>query len=536
MTDALKEWARTVGLEFATTRRDALAEAETATFATSQRIIGILQPGTLEEVQECVRIANRHGVPLYPISSGKNWGYGSRVPPNDRCALLDLSRLNRIVGFNEALGYVTVEPGVTQAQLYQFLRDKGSNLWMDATGSSPDCSLIGNALERGFGHTPMGDHFLHVCGLQVILPTGDVIETGAARFPGSTTAATSRWGVGPSLDGLFSQSNFGIVTRITIWLMPRPEAFEAFFFRGESADGLAPLIDTLRDLRMKDILRSSMHIANDYKVLGGIQQYPWDEMQGHTPIPPEKMADFRQKLTFGHWNASGGLYGTAIQVKDAKRLLRRALASQKGVLKFLNPKTLGFAKRYAGAFKLLFRWDVSRTIELVEPVVGLMQGVPTTSALASAYWRKRMNPPVVANPDGDRCGLLWYAPMASTEGVEVERLTSFTKEILLRHGFEPMISLTMISPRAVCCVISISYDREVSGEDDRANRCHDELVARCTSEGFYPYRLGIRSMEQIPQDANYERLLAALKGALDPRGVLAPGRYNPAKQRELIEA
>ena len=104
------------------------------------------------------------GVPVYPISSGKNWGYGSRVPAADGCILLDLGRMNRIVDFNEELAYVTVEPGVTQAQLYAFLRERGSNLWVDATGASPECSLIGNAVERGFGHTPYGDHFTNCCG------------------------------------------------------------------------------------------------------------------------------------------------------------------------------------------------------------------------------------------------------------------------------------------------------------------------------------------------------------------------------------
>ena len=64
-----------------------------------------------------MRIANRWKVAVYPISSGRNWGYGSRVPAADGCVLLDLGRMNQIVDFNEELGYVTVEPGVTQAQL-----------------------------------------------------------------------------------------------------------------------------------------------------------------------------------------------------------------------------------------------------------------------------------------------------------------------------------------------------------------------------------------------------------------------------------
>ncbi|MBV8476021.1 MAG: FAD-dependent oxidoreductase, partial [Acidobacteria bacterium] len=126
---------------------------EVATFATWQRVPAILRPANRNQVQECFRIANRFGTPLYPISSGKNWGYGSRVPPADGCSILDLSRLNRIIDFNEDLGSVTVEPGVTQRRLHQFLRERGSLLWMDATGSSPECSLIGNAMERGFGHT-----------------------------------------------------------------------------------------------------------------------------------------------------------------------------------------------------------------------------------------------------------------------------------------------------------------------------------------------------------------------------------------------
>ena len=111
---------------------------------------------------------------------------------------------------NEKLGYVTVEPGVTQRQLFDFLREKRSRLWMDATGSSPDCSLIGNTLERGFGHTPYGDHFANVCGMEAILPNGEVLRTGFGGLPGAKAAQVYRWGAGPVLDGLFTQSNFGI--------------------------------------------------------------------------------------------------------------------------------------------------------------------------------------------------------------------------------------------------------------------------------------------------------------------------------------
>ena len=126
---------------------------------------------------------------------------------------------------------------------------------MDATGSSPDCSLIGNAMERGFGHTPYGDHFAQVCNLEAVLANGDLIRTGYGSLAAPQAAQVYKWGNGPSLDGLFSQSNFGIVTEMTIWLMPAPKYFQAFFFQCDREEGIAEVVEALRPLRMDDTQR-----------------------------------------------------------------------------------------------------------------------------------------------------------------------------------------------------------------------------------------------------------------------------------------
>lgn len=525
LTKALSEWQIAIGQENVEASPSVLLEAEKTTFFTSQQIPAILKPGSLLELQECLRIANRFRTPVYPVSSGRNWGYGSRVPPQTGSVLLSLSRLNRITAFDEKLAYVTVEPGVTQRQLFEFLREKKSKLWMDATGSSPDCSIIGNTMERGFGHTPLGDHASYVCGFQVVLPEGEVIETGSARFEHSLTAPVVRWGAGPSLDGLFAQANLGIVTRMTVWLMPEPEAFEAFFFRCADPHGLPKLIDILQQLRLEETLRSSIHIGNDYRVLAGLQQYPWDEMNGRTPLSEEVLGRLRKKLGFGYWNVSGGLYGTKAQVSEAKLKVRKHLSGLPGSLKFLAPRTLELAKRFAKPFRLISRWDLEKTVSLVEPVIGLMRGVPTEHTLSSAYWRKRRPMPANPNPDRDRCGLLWYSPTAPADGARVEELTKFVSATLLKHGFEPAISLTLISPRAVFCIVSMAYDREIHGEDEKARNCYDEVTQLCHAHGFFPYRLGIQSPE-LPVSSSYTALMRRLKQAFDPNGILAPGRYE----------
>ena len=83
----------------------------------------------------------------------------------DYKAQLEIERKRR---FNEALAYVTVEPGVTQQQLSDHLREHGYRLWMDCTGAGPDTSLMGNILERGFGHSAYGNRFAHTAGMRIV--------------------------------------------------------------------------------------------------------------------------------------------------------------------------------------------------------------------------------------------------------------------------------------------------------------------------------------------------------------------------------
>jgi 4-cresol dehydrogenase (hydroxylating) len=524
---ARETWSDLLGTDHVINDRSLLQDAQTATFLTHQQIPVILQPASREEVSECLKIANQFGVPVYPISSGKNWGYGSRVPVEDGCALLDLSRLNRIVDFDEDLAYVTLEPGVTQRQLYEFLQQQSSRLWMDATGSSPDSSLIGNIMERGFGHTPYGDRFANVCGLEVVLPTGECVHTGFGRFPNAKTTSVYRWGLGPYLDGLFSQSNFAIVTKMTLWLMPAPEYFQAFYFSIDKDEQLPALINALRPLRLNGTIRSAVHLGNNYKVLSSIRQYPWEEASGVTPLPFQVMSHFAKTWDFGAWNGSGGIYGSRKQVGAVRELIKAALKGKVNKLRFLDDCAIALAQRVAKPYQQVTGLNLPELLKLLKPVYGLMKGIPTDTQLASTYWRKKVAPPEPMNPDRDGCGLIWCAPVAPLEGEHAATIDKITTEILSRYQFEPLISMTLLTERCLGCVITIAYDREVPGEDAKAMECSEKLLQALTETGYYPYRLGIQSMEVLTQgEDSYQDLLGKLKAALDPDRILAPGRYD----------
>lgn len=527
----LREFQSLLGPESVVADFDSLRAAETTTFPTSQRIPVILRPRDKSVLSQLLHLANKHGIPLYPISSGKNWGYGSRVPIVDGCAILDLSRFDRILDFNEERGYVTLEPGVTQQALYDFLQARRSKLWLDATGSSPACSVIGNAVERGFGHTPYSDHFANLCGLEIFLPDGTVVETGFSGLPNAKAGPLYKWGLGPSLDGLFSQSNFGIVTRATVWLMPAPEYTQAFVFQCAEANRLPRLIDALRPLRLNGVLRSAVHIGNDYKVIAMDHAFPDAEPK---PLQRDRMRHFRSLWNIAGWSGSGALYGTKRQVAEARRLLKQALRGRVDKLIFLDDRAISLASRFAGLYRLATGVDVKRSLALLQPLYGLLRGIPTGSTLKSCYWRKSGPVPDDPDPDRDGCGVIWFAPISAIDGETAAQIVEIAESTILEYSFEPMISFTLLTERALAAVIAITYDRNVAGEDDKAMLCYRALEERFASAGFYPYRLGISSMDFQKFTPAYRDLLLRIKNALDPNGILAPARYVPL-QHTLVE-
>ncbi len=183
-------------------------------------------PAKVEEVQQVVRTANKYKIPLYPISTGRNLTYGGSAPTMRGSVVVDLKRMNRVLEVDEKRAFALVEPGVSYFDLYNYIRERNLKLMLDV----PDPgwgSPVGNSLDHGAGYTTahFRDHFGSHCGMEVVTPEGDLVRTGMGAVPNSETWQEFRYGAGPYIDGLFTQSNFGIVTKMGFWLMPMPETY-----------------------------------------------------------------------------------------------------------------------------------------------------------------------------------------------------------------------------------------------------------------------------------------------------------------------
>src|SRR5690606_6189079 len=170
-------------------------------------VAGVLRPRRVEDVVVIVAVARECGARIYPVSTGKNWGLGSKQPVSDGCFLVDTSGLDRIRQLDVERGIAVIEPGVTQAQLVDAT---ASTPWVvNLTGSCAATSVLGNALDRGVGNLRQRTDDL--LGLEVVTGSGSLIRCGSF-WSKRDEAFYYRHGVGPDLVPLFCQSNLGIVT------------------------------------------------------------------------------------------------------------------------------------------------------------------------------------------------------------------------------------------------------------------------------------------------------------------------------------
>jgi (+)-pinoresinol hydroxylase len=265
---ALEQFAVVVGPQWVFSKEDDVATYRDAyspfVGEAEERIASAaVAPESVEQVQEVLAIANRLRIPLYTISTGRNLAYGGSAPTYSGSVVLDLKRMNRVLEVSEEYAYALVEPGVSYFDLYRHIREKGLKLWID----NPDPgwgSPVGNALDHGAGRTPLPyrDHFDAHCGMEIILANGDVVRTGMGAMPNSQLWQQTKYGPGPLLDGIFSQSNYGVVTKMGFWLMPEPEASMAGTVRLRHHDDVIAFVRVLSSLMYSNIVDCNFTVAS----------------------------------------------------------------------------------------------------------------------------------------------------------------------------------------------------------------------------------------------------------------------------------
>ncbi len=496
-------------------------------------ISSVYYPQKLVDVQTLIQQCRSTGIPLYPISKGFNWGYGSRSPTASNCALVDLSRMNRILNA-EAISLnnpiAIIEPGVTQLQLYEFLQKNVPELTFNVTGSSKDTSIIGNALDRGVGY--LGPRKNDLFGLEVVTGTGEILRTGFRRLGDSSPLAqTHPFGLGPILDGLFFQSNFGIVTSACLKLLPRRPKETVISFHLYKNDDLSNFIQELIQLKYEGLLTSVTHIANHIRsrttLAYGIANYLENEC-GLCREAALKETDKALNIIISEgWTSLSTVTGTHAQVKVALKEIRSRMQKFGKVRVITNTLlTLGFNITHA-----LRSFSIARThaaaISAMRPLHGLALGVPTDIAIENLLWK--FNHPNIhaAELDKSRCGLLFINPALPSNGKIISETVKNLESIAKNYGHILYMTINIETETSLVAIVNLLFDRSISEETARAHKCADALLEYIHRKGLEVYRVRADMMNKITAiNPDYWEKIHALKQIFDPDNIISPGRYN----------
>lgn len=499
----------------------------TNTISAEKNLLGAIILENSAQIPEILRLANFHLFKIYPISIGKNWGYGSSLPVAQTSLIVDLSKLNRIIEFNAKLGFVVLEPGVTQKDLYDFIQKNNLEYMVPTTGAGPLASVLGNALERGYGMTPIEDHTASLLSVRAYLPNGEIYKSQINEFGGFRSDEVFKWKIGPYLDGLFSQSNLGIVFQATIALAKKPENITQFISFIKD-DNLEDAIDFVRRIKIQiGNTSGGINIMNKRRLLSMVNSFdnwPLDYAAGENFI-----RDMAKSQNLPDWMILGGLYGPQEMIAGASEVISRELNTITNKTIFINRSKIGLLKSIT---KFLPLKNIRKIADSLESAIDVLEGKPAQVALPLAYLKNPIKPDLTKidflSPDRDNCGLIWFSPLLPVNGNLVRDFVSEVHRICLYYDIEPLVTLTLISERCFDSTIPILYDKGNPKQVTNARKCHEALIKMAPELGIFPYRLDVRSMGELYENHHgvASKLWNSIKEKVDPNNILSPGRYH----------
>lgn len=453
-------------------------------------VFGVLAPIQTDHIRQILKKASEFKIPIYPVSRGKNWGYGSQVPLQSG-VVMSLVKLDQIIATDWERGLVTVQPGVSFRQLQTHLAS-GTEAWQySGPGSTQEASVVGNLLERGLTQGPTLERWRKLVSFTVITPAGDTLQTDAH--------ATLNTGLGmphgPQLAHLFLQSNLGVVVEATFSLDPAPKHWQHLHATWEN-DMCAweSVIPILRNLQRDQGVTTSLALHNATKILSYSHpspQYPQRSVE-------QKKARLSE-IQGGDWFVEAAIAGASTAMLEARRTLVEQAFSPLGI-------HVGWG-------------DIN--------AAGPMYHTHTQPSLAPLYGAQGRVEPANPQPEADMLGVLWHAVVVPYIAKEMHEVVTLVTKSHQGYGIEPMITFQLPNYQYGYLVLSWVYDRNDLEIEEQMLACYNTTVNQLSEHNYLPYRKGWMGHKSSETPGAKLRLLTALRQEMDPSGILAPEHYLP---------
>jgi 4-cresol dehydrogenase (hydroxylating) len=361
--------------------------------------------------------------------------------------------------------------------------------------------VVGNTLDHGATYMPYGVDMGMQCGMEVVLANGEVMRTGMGAMPNNKSWHLYKRGLGPTPDQLFMQSNFGIVTKMGVWLMPYPEVYMPLWLRVWKEDDLAALIDTLRVLMLDGTIRMVPQIINTV-LLSSVfsKREQWWQEPG--PIPDEIIDKMARELDIG------------------RHCMRFALYGDEAVVDYRFAKIKEAFERIPGADVRGTKVAPRDIPQLEHPAERIQGGVPNLEWNNMTGWY-----------GGEEGGHIGFSPVAPMTGRDALAVRDLLRGMIEEAGLDYMGALIPINPRSFINVAMVIFDTKQEAQVRAAYDVAKRLVRDAAKLGYGEYRAHLDFMDLAADqysfgDHAYRRFNERLKDALDPNGILSPGKQG----------
>ena len=344
----------------------------------------------------------------------------------------------------------------------------------------------------------MRDHFDAHCGLEVVLANGDVVRTGMGALSNAKTWQQYKYGFGPYVDGIFSQSNFGIVTKMGFWLYPEPEAYFSGTVMVPRRDDIHAMVDVLASLLNAGVVNGTTSVLNTASFGPPDPELARIRVGSSTSDLERYMA----QKGLGYWTVDLPFYGAAKIVAASWEHAKEKFSVIPGV-------------RFRDGASYRFPLSQAELEKIPNPVP---LGVPSLTTFA------------IGGPFSH--GHMWFSPIIPMTGDAVLEATAVFEQVYKDLGNPagalPGLPIWSFFPRAFVIIYFFPVEHDVA-KNRRNREIFRSLVKVAADHGWGEYRTHTAFMDDIASVYSFNdralwRLHETLKDAIDPNGILAPGK------------
>ena len=321
-------------------------------------------------------------------------------------------------------------------------------------------------------------------------------------------------GYGPSIDGLFFQSNLGIVTKMGIHLQPAPMHFMDCAVSVEKEDDLPLLTSIIARLERSGIIQNHASISNSYRQIIFAGPEAWGPMSPYwgtgKAVPYSVLQTIQKEKGFGFWKAEFALYGTKLMCEAAWQEVQNAFQS-------VPVATLEAAAQSGQGVD-----------QPLVPSEMLKAMVPHSG-------RPVLDPMEMMNIRGKGGAHTCFSPLFSPNGKQLHKWYLRSKKLVEDAGID-YFSDFHIYGRYTIAIIVLIYG---PGSGPRIDKLYKDLMDDASRESVSEYRTHIDYMDEIASHYNWNngaqrKFLQKIKDITDPAGILNQGKsgiWNAAKKR-----